>query len=366
MLTKEEKAKLMEQLKTLKKEQASLKESKTVDKNKVIDPTEKASLMERFKRIQDTQISLQRKVVKLNKNKKLSEGVKKVETKKEAFDPDLVECIKRRDTWDKLVENYIKLAENDIVNGQDKNVIPGNAVEQSGQPDSIYKQGTEQNTAQTDATVQGAEQVTDVQSGVEDAGGNYGEQLKAINKKILQLKQFIDSITPDQLKDVETEQSKLQTQIQDEPTEQQGTEQQVGDQSVQDVEAEMNNMQNKEEGQIDFSDIQEAISRRNFWNDTIQRLIMSENREEENKEAAIAAINPSDDVKKQLTNLKDQIDTMIQSNDFIKNQTEEKKGIEKSPIEDQKVEESYKKTIAMQMEQIKNLKEELAKITTKK
>jgi len=274
MLTEREKNNLKEQLRKLKEQKSKLEAKSSVKES----DTSKMSISERLKKIQKEQIIMQTQVARLRKrkNKKLMQDTSgkpgkvmvdksakakcitpntgKVKEKKayENFDPDLLECIKRRDAWDTAAKMYIYEDDNVLRKSQFQDVVDnqtnkkedefGNEFEEDNvQFGDKQPQNNQMGVGQTSSTsfgqgeqvggqTGGQGQFQDVVGGGEgeDAGMQNGlggeedavggdeelaDELRMLNKKILQLKQFADSITPDELKNIEGQQSKLQKVI---------------------------------------------------------------------------------------------------------------------------------------------------------
>jgi len=381
MLTLQEKQKLTQQLKSLKEKRDGL------DKGSGNKLDENSSVSDRLKNLQRNQIRLQSKIARMKKNgtvlqskdgmkgkpgkvmmdkKTSAEDVtnkavgkhsggqpgkvmldKKMKAKDasptklgkyketkayEGFDPDLLECIKRRDAWDTLASHYIYEA--DEIYNDNQSPFQG-------------KDDDDDFGFDVDIDADGEEEGDDEES---DEETDLVQELKLLNQKINQLKDFADSITPDELKDAEEQQSKLQQIVDDEGDDGEesddGEEQGFGDEQgfdpqggesqgiegLDDEEAmslqgeqgfqsggEQGGGQNfknelgadalagmemgggkkkgKKKPEIAMEDVREAILRRNFWDATAKNLIRLEEycndikeNDEKEKAAAIAAI----------------------------------------------------------------------------
>ncbi len=256
MLTLQEKQKLMKQLQVLKERKAEL------DKGSSKNINEGLSVSERLKNLQKNQIRLQSKIARMMKNgtilqntvkgsevgkpgkvmmdKKVTakdatntkqtpvgsgNGVKGGELGKpgkvmldkdmkakdvtpatgkyketkayEGFDPDLLECIKRRDAWDKLANHYIYEAD-DIYNDSQSPF--------QSQEDDDFNFDVD---IDADGQQQGQEKEGEDEGETSDEK-DIVQELKVLNQKINDLKTFMDSITPEDIDAIETQQSKLQ------------------------------------------------------------------------------------------------------------------------------------------------------------
>ena len=389
MLTPQEKQRLTLQLEALKEKRADFgRSSNNVDE---------ADVTKRLKNIQRTQIQLQTKIARMKKNGTLLQAnhkgkvmmdkktsaedvtnkavgkhsggnpskvmldktmkakdvsptkLGKFKEKKayEGFDPDLLECIKRRDAWDKLASHYIYEA--DEIYNNPQSPFQDDEEEDFNFDVDIDADGDGQQGQQG----QEMGEFGDEEEGEGDEMGGQEmdlvKELKLLNQKILQLKDFADSITPDDMKDVEQQQSKLQQIVDDgqqgqqgqqgeEGFEQQGGESQGieglddeeaiglqgqqggqqgfnpgGEQGGQNFKAElgaealsgmkMGGGKKKKSPEIAMEDVREAILRRNFWDATAKNLIRLEEYvssiDEGDREdaTAIAAIKMSPDTK---------------------------------------------------------------------
>ena len=390
MLTEKERKELKEQLKQKKEQLAKLTdkkvvESKKVDEVKTTTKKEKPAKLT-LESIQKKQIVLQQRIARLNKKSKNLKESKTADVVD--FDPDLVECVKRRDTWNKLINKYISEAvDSDVIENQTgfENIV-SSQKQQSGAEvmgDELEQELTN-DLEQMEAGQEGEEGVQDE---VEDVTGeDLQSQLKVLTKKILQLKQFADSILPDDLKDVGEQQSKLE-QIVD-TVEQQGQQGQQGQFAQQGQEGQ-DALDAQLVDEITPEDIKEAIERRNFWNETIKRHIemdekknLKEGNDEEIEAKAIQKISePDKDVQKKLQDMKDTIETVLQDmNSFTPPKPAEavsKSGVKDAPFGDVAEADPYKapetkipntegqlkaqrQQIIMQQKQIKQLNQKLA------
>jgi len=332
MLTEKERQEYKARLEQLKKQEALLSEGSTEEKTEINENP--------LKRIQKKQAMLQMQVAKIRRkrNKKITEKNSSavVESKNIEFDPDLVKLVESMKGWDSIINYYLYETpdEEPIIPEQPENIIP-QAQQQSQQgeitsgAEGVQNQESDENADNDEQTQPETEEQRDATEVLNDIM----TQLKALNTTILQLKQFEDSVLPDELQNVEDEQSKLQKRVDD--VEQQGQSQNVqGMEGQEGMEGQSQvstdpNMQGEEPKRdpkiVMPSDIQEAIDRRDLFKEAIQKLIaidekyhgkspVKENAEEEAKEQAMNRLTqPDDKVKKELEDLKDQIDNLVQN-----------------------------------------------------